>query len=101
MMRMNRTSCLAASAALFVVCGLPAATALSNFNAYAAEETSADILAARVREEGHTCDKAQSAERDRGQSEPNETVWILKCENDVYKVRLVPDMGAKIERLSK
>ena len=96
-MRMNKTLCLVASAALFVVCGLPTATTFSNFSAYAAEETSADILAARVREQGFTCDKAQSSEREQSQSEPNETVWILKCENDTYRLRLVPDMAAKIE----
>jgi hypothetical protein len=97
MMRMNKTSYLAVSAAFFVVCGLPVVTWLSNGDAHAAEETSSDILAARVREQGFTCDKAQSSEREQSQSEPNETVWILKCENDTYRLRLVPDMAAKIE----
>jgi hypothetical protein len=97
MMRMNNTSSRAASAALIIVCGLPAASWLSGLSANAAEETSSDILAARVREQGFTCNKAQSSEREQSQSAPNETVWILKCENDTYRLRLVPDMAAKIE----
>jgi hypothetical protein len=32
---------------------------------------------------------------------PNETVWILTCENDTYRMTVIPDMAAKVEKLNK
>jgi hypothetical protein len=69
--------------------------------ALAAGETPIDVLAARVREQGHTCDKPQSATRENKESAPNETVWILTCENDTFRLTLVPDMAAKVEKVQK
>ena len=40
-----------------------------------------------------------SAQREPGQSKPDEPVWILKCVNATYRVRIIPDMAARIERL--
>ena len=39
------------------------------------------------------------AERDQPASRPNETVWILRCGNATYRVTLIPDMAARVERL--
>jgi len=69
--------------------------------AYASDETPIDVLAARVREQGHTCDKPQKVEREAKESAPNETVWVLECENDTFRLTLVPDMAAKVEILKK
>jgi hypothetical protein len=69
--------------------------------ASAAEETPMGVLAARVREQGNTCDEPQGAKREVKESAPNETVWILKCENDTFRLTLVPDLAAKIEKLQK
>ena len=30
---------------------------------------------------------------------PNGRVWVLECDNATYRVRLIPDMAAQIERL--
>jgi hypothetical protein len=57
------------------------------------------VVAAQVRIQGHPCDKPLSAERDRAASEPHETVWILRCDNGVYRVKLIPDMAAEINKL--
>ena len=65
----------------------------------ASDETPIDILAVRVREQGFACETPKSAERLPEQSAPNETVWLLKCEDAAYKVRLVPDLAAKNEKL--
>jgi hypothetical protein len=73
---------------------LLAAAALSN--PAAAQEDPKNIIAAHIRMQGFTCDKPVSAERMRGESRPNETVWMLKCENRSYQVRLVPDMAAAV-----
>lgn len=65
------------------------------------DETTPDILASQIRDQGFACNKAKSAEQEVKQSRPNETVWILTCENDTYRMTLVPDMGARIEKLNK
>ena len=46
---------------------------------------------------GIALDKALSAEREH--PELDDAVWILKCGNASYSVRLIPDMAAKVERL--
>ena len=48
-------------------------------------------------EQGYACDKALSAKREH--SELDDAVWILKCDNPNYRVRLIPAMAAKVERL--
>jgi hypothetical protein len=65
--------------------------------ALAAEEMPAEIIAVQIREQGYACDKALSAKREH--PELDDAVWILKCDNASYRVRLIPDMAAKVERL--
>jgi hypothetical protein len=65
----------------------------------AAEETQKEIIAAQIRMQGYSCDKPISAKSEPQLSKPNEAVWILKCENSVYRVRLIPDMAATVERI--
>jgi hypothetical protein len=67
--------------------------------AQAAEQMSAELIAVQIRHQGYACDKAESAERDKEFSKPGEDAWILKCSNASYRVRLVPDMAAKVEKL--
>jgi hypothetical protein len=63
----------------------------------AQEETPAEIVAAQVRTQGYPCDKALGAER--LSNAPNAAVWVLRCGNASYWVRLTPDMGARVERI--
>jgi hypothetical protein len=63
------------------------------------EETSKQIIAAQIQRQGYSCEHPEHATRDEGRSKPNETVWILRCESGTYRVRLVPDMAAHVERL--
>ncbi len=62
-------------------------------------EMTKEILAVQLRKQGFDCTTPMSAEREEAQSAPNETVWILKCDNASYRMRLVPDMAAAIEKL--
>ena|SRR5262245_10128891 len=62
-----------------------------------AQEMPPDALAARLRIQGHRCDKALSAERDTQRSRPDSAVWIVKCNDGAYRVQLVPNLAAKIE----
>ncbi|MDH3579532.1 MAG: hypothetical protein OEM91_02765 [Hyphomicrobiales bacterium] len=65
----------------------------------AEQETPKEIVAEQIRRQGYECGKAQSAERDRAASKPDEAVWLLSCDNATYRVRLHPDMAAQVERL--
>ena len=65
----------------------------------AAGEEPKDTIAAQIRAQGFACDKPRSAVRDAKKSKPDEAVWVLKCNNAAYRIRLNPDMAAKVERL--
>src|ERR1700730_2278439 len=67
--------------------------------AQAAGEAPKDTIAAQMRMQGFACDKPQSAVKDAKRSKPDEAVWVLKCSNAAYRIRLIPDMAAKVERL--
>ena len=64
-------------------------------------ETPGGIVATQVRKQGHTCEDPVTAKRDAEQSKPGETVWLLECKAASYRVRLVPKMAAKVERIEK
>jgi len=87
----------------FAVCLGVAAVPSGNWHntggAIAAEETPPDVLAAHLRLQGHSCDKAQTAERDAQRSKPDSPVWIVTCETATYRVQLVPHMAARVERV--
>jgi hypothetical protein len=67
--------------------------------AQAAEETPIEILAVQIRRQGHRCDHSLSAERDVERSKPDEPVWVLKCANAAYRIRLIPDQAASVEQI--
>ena len=60
-----------------------------------------NIIAAQIREQGYQCDSPQSATQDMQASRPDEAVWTIVCEAASYRVRLDPDMAAKVERLGE
>jgi hypothetical protein len=66
---------------------------------HAVAEAPEKIIAAKIRLQGFACDKPVSAERDRAASKPNEAVWLLKCDDYSYRVRLVPNMAADVRFL--
>lgn len=71
-------------------------------NAQAEEdETPANIIAVQIRKQGYPCDNAQRAVRDPQLSKPDLPVWILTCDNATYRVRLVGNMAAHVEKLDR
>lgn len=68
--------------------------------AAAEQESPEEIIAAQIRQQGFPCDNPQSAQRDREASRPDEAVWVLQCDNATYRVRLIPDMAAHVERIN-
>lgn len=65
----------------------------------AAEETWV-IIAAQIRAQGYPCSKPTTASRDADLSKPDRPVWILRCEDATYRVRLAPGMASSVERIS-
>ena len=98
---MKRTACAAAFAltitSVLVLGDARGGTRLAALPAQAANEVPAEIIAVQIRDQGYSCDKALSVERERPESD--DAVWILKCQNATYRVRFIPDMAAKVERL--
>ena len=64
-------------------------------------QTPTGDIADQVRSQGYKCDQAITATRDVKRSKADSAVWILKCRNAVYRVRLDPDMAAHITKLRK
>ena len=58
-------------------------------------------IADQVRSQGYECDQAITVTRDVKRSKEDSAVWILKCRNAVYRVRLDPGMAAHITKLRK
>ncbi len=76
-----------------------AATVAAAIGRAGAQDDAKGIVAAQIRAQVFACDNPQSAKRDARASQPNETVWLLTCENASYRVTLIPDMDAKVETL--
>jgi hypothetical protein len=60
-----------------------------------------DIIAAQLRDQGYACDNPQSATRDENASGADEAAWIVACEGGSYRVKLIPDMAAKVEKIDQ
>jgi hypothetical protein len=65
------------------------------------QEDPTNIVSDQIRAQGYKCDSPQSATRDAQASRPDEQVWILQCESGSYRVRLIPDMAARVEKIDK
>jgi hypothetical protein len=64
-----------------------------------ADESAAEALAAELRRQGHRCEGPVNAERDSERSRPDEAVWVMKCTNATYRMRLIPNQAAHVEKI--
>ena len=64
-----------------------------------AQDAPAETLAAQLRIQGHRCEGPVKAERDAERSRPDMAVWIIRCGNATYRMRLMPNMAAQIEQI--
>jgi len=64
-----------------------------------AQEGPKEVIAAQIRSQGYACDCPQSAARDFVASTANEAVWTLRCENASYRVTLIPNLAATVEKV--
>jgi hypothetical protein len=77
------------------------ATAMGGLLPGKAQEGPKDIIAAQIRSQGFACDSPQSAEQDKEASAANATVWTLRCQNASYRVTLIPNLAAKVEKVEE
>jgi hypothetical protein len=82
-----------AVAAALVAGVLPAAAQTDSGGDAAAGEA----VAVQVRNQGHACAEPVTATRD--PTAEDDAVWTLTCADTKYRVRLVPDQAAAIEKL--
>ncbi len=64
------------------------------------KEVSKDIIAVQLRKQGFSCKTPLSAERDTTSGNPDDPIWTLKCDDATYRVHLIPNMAAQVEKLA-
>jgi hypothetical protein len=65
----------------------------------AADTEAAKVTAAAIRAQGHACAEPVTAQRDAAASKPDEPVWLVKCGDGNYRVRLMGAARPHVERL--
>lgn len=84
---------------VFVVSAIAVGSYASSAFADSGLEPPMDLLAAQLRTQGYACDHPDSAHLDKDASKPNGKVWIVACKGVHYRMTVVPDLAAKIEKL--
>ena len=74
-------------------------TAAGTASAQSDNGEAAALIATQVREQGYACAEPATAKPDAGDSEVGERAWILTCKDGSYRVRLVPDQAATVEKI--
>jgi len=82
-------------ALLLLACPLTGAAPM----AWAQQETPVDIVATQVRSQGYECQNPSSAQFLEGESKPDQAVYVLACDGVKYRVTLIPDEAARVEKL--
>jgi hypothetical protein len=103
-MKTNRISisrhlCIAAILAAVVPLVAPLVAIPSPARAADPKEVSKEIIAVQIRKQGFACTNPQTATREGDATKYDDAVWLLKCDEATYKVQLIPDMAAKVERV--
>ena len=81
------------------ICVVAAAVSIAAVQDVSAQEPTKDLLAAQIRDQGYRCNSPLSAKKDVRRSRPDEAAWVLRCKDATYRLRLVPDMAARVQRL--
>jgi NAD-dependent SIR2 family protein deacetylase len=83
---------------LAVIAGAVTPAADAIFASASAQETNVEmtVLADQIRSQGFACSNPISAERIPAASAAEEPAYLLKCEEGIYQIRLIPDQAAKV-----
>jgi hypothetical protein len=60
-----------------------------------------DLLASQLRDQGFECKNPKKAKEEPKESAPHETVWLVDCDDASYRMTVVPDLAAKVQKLDK
>ncbi len=72
--------------------------ALAQTDSGAVDDAAAgELVAVQARQQGFACSEPASAKRD--PTADDDAVWTLTCADAKYRVRLVPDQAAEIQKL--
>jgi hypothetical protein len=63
-------------------------------------EATAEIIAAQLHRQGVACTAPRDPARDDAASIPHESVWTVRCDEALYRVRLIPRRRAEITPIS-
>ncbi|MEQ1942379.1 hypothetical protein ABMA32_08140 [Mesorhizobium sp. VNQ89] len=90
---------IASRQATFAVISLACSLAALSTAAQAQSELSdaAALVADQIRQQGYACEEPASATQD--PSVEDDSIWTLTCADATYRVRLVPDQAAQVEKL--
>jgi hypothetical protein len=88
---------IAGHAAALLVGACAAAVLVVTTHGVSAQDTPPEILAVQLREQGYRCDGPVAVQREAQSSRPDQAVWIVRCVNAAYRMRLNPDMAARVE----
>ena len=75
-------------------CGEPSAAVVTGQDAIAS-------VAAAVRITGSQCDHPRALQYDAAASQPDRTVWIIRCEEGLFRVLFEGDTGPHVTRLGQ
>jgi hypothetical protein len=85
------------SASFFAVGAIMLGWRCAIYPVAAQQEKPAEICC-QLRKLEYRCDDPRQAEHNRKLTKPNEQMWVLQCANARYRVRLIPDLAAHVER---
>ncbi|MEW9807735.1 hypothetical protein [Mesorhizobium marinum] len=91
-MQIRKSRLRAALAMACAACALPAAAQSDSGDAEAGA-----LVAQQIRQQGFSCAEPVTANRD--PSVDDDAVWLLTCADAHYRVRLIPDQAAEVQRL--
>lgn len=95
---MNASPCIRPSTILMLTLFIGLPTFYSMNQGHAASPVEAkDIVAIQLRAQGMACSHPISAIKDKRDSQPDAPVWIIKCDEAIYRVRLIPHLGSRIQ----
>lgn len=56
-----------------------------------------DIVAIQLRAQGIPCTSPSKAVKDVPESSRDEMAWIISCKEAIYRVKLIPHVGSRVE----
>jgi len=53
-----------------------------------------------IQQQGYPCTKPISTQSDSAHANSGEVIWVVKCEDATYRIRLIANRPAQVERIN-